>query len=56
MIPLASASGYAVISIAVAFVAVALWLMLRLEARDAAAERAEEDAAREADGERVSPP
>jgi len=56
MIPLASASGYAVISIAVAFTAVLLWLLLRMEARDEAADRAKEDAAREAEAKRISPP
>ena len=47
MIPLASASGYAVIAGAVAFAAVLLWLLLRMEARDEAAERAEEEANRD---------
>src|SRR5271154_179480 len=56
MIPLASASGYAVISIAVAFTAVLLWLLLRMEARDEAADRAKQDAAREAEAKRISPP
>jgi hypothetical protein len=53
MIPLASASGYAVIGAAVAFAAVLLWLLLRMEARDQAEEE-EEEAAHKADADRLS--
>jgi len=55
-VPLASASGYAVVGGAVLFALVLLRVLLRMEARDAGRKDAEEEAARSADPKRLSPP
>jgi hypothetical protein len=47
---IASSSGVAVISVAVLASVLAIWWLLRLEARDDEAEKAEEQAARERGG------
>lgn len=56
MIPLASATGYVTIGGSVSFAAVFVWWLLRMEARETAAEQSEEEAALEGEPERVSPP
>jgi len=48
MLPIASASGYAVIGGAVAFAGLFTWYLLRMEARTARAEEAEAEAQSEA--------
>jgi hypothetical protein len=56
MVPLASATGYATIGGSVSFAGLFVWWLLRMEARESAAEQAEEEAALEGDGDRASQP
>jgi hypothetical protein len=49
MIPLASATGYVTIGGSVAFAGLFVWWLLRTEARDTAVQRAEEEAAGQAE-------
>lgn len=55
IVPLASATGYATIGGSVSFAAVFVWWLLRMEARETAAEQAEEEAAVEGDADGVGP-